>query len=127
MSERQSKLRKLNDFRRRLPHCSASALSAILADINKHGLPEGGISRHRLKDARIFQNLEHTPFGPIVQSMQLIDEDGEEQEVTISHPMALLWSAAETCNNFSAFLSRSCWGILLYLKDHGSWYSTQMK
>ena len=106
MSERQSKLRKLNDFRRRLPHCSASAMSAILTDIKKHGFPEGGISRHRLKDARNFQNLKHTQFGQIIQSMQLIDEDGEEQKVTICHPMALLWSAAEHCKNFSEFFKK---------------------
>ena len=106
MSERQSKLRKLNDFRRRLPHCSASAMSAILTDVKKHGLPDGGISRHRLKDARNFQNLKRTPFCQIVQPMQLIDEDGGAQEVTICHPMALLWSAAENCINFNEFFKK---------------------
>ena len=45
MSDRPTKLRKLNDFRRRLPHCTASALAAILADIKEHGLPDGNTSR----------------------------------------------------------------------------------
>ena len=38
----QQKRRKLNSSRRRLPHVSASALAAVLADIEEHGMPEGG-------------------------------------------------------------------------------------
>ena len=66
MADRAAKLRKLDDFRRRLPHCTASALSEILADIKVNGIPEGGTSRHRLKDARDKQNSENTHFGPIL-------------------------------------------------------------
>ena len=38
--DRQAKLRRVEDFRRRVPHVSVSALSAIRQDISKHGLPE---------------------------------------------------------------------------------------
>ena len=60
MDDRAAKLRRLNSFRRRLPHCSARALAAILKDIKANGMPEGGTSRQVLKDARNLQNATHT-------------------------------------------------------------------
>ena len=40
MAERAAKLRRLEAFRRRIPHVTASALSTILVDIERHGLSE---------------------------------------------------------------------------------------
>ena len=34
------KLEELGRFRRRVPHASASALSAVLADVKQHGVPD---------------------------------------------------------------------------------------
>ena len=50
--ESAAKARKLNAFRRRLPHCSASALGAILQAVQYTGLPEGGVGRGALRAAR---------------------------------------------------------------------------
>ena len=111
MGDRAAKLRKLNDFRRRLPHCSASALSAIISDVRKHGLPEGGIGRNRLREARDLQNSDPTPFGPILQTAVVIDKGDVEQHLTIAHPLALLWVASSDSSSFSAFLQQK-------LKDH---------
>ena len=111
MGDRAAKLRKLNDFRRRLPHCSASSLSAIMLDVRENGLPECGVSRTRLREARDLQNSEPTPFGPILQTAVVIDKHDVEQNLTIAHPLALLWTASSDSNSFSAFLQQK-------LKDH---------
>ena len=109
MGDRKDKLRKLNDFRRRLPHCTASALSAILADVRKNGIPGG--DRHALRFARDLQNSEQTPFGPVLQTLKVFDKHDGEQQLTIAHPIALLWKASLECNSFMAF-------FLLKLREH---------
>ena len=103
MDDRAAKLRRLNCFRRRLPHCSANALAAILNDIKANGMPEGGTSRRGFKDARNLQNATHTPFGKILQTISVIDKDDAEQQLTIAHPIALLWVASSECSSFSMF------------------------
>jgi len=40
--DRSAKLRKLNEFRRSMPHCSSSALGKILGAVKDHGLPTDG-------------------------------------------------------------------------------------
>ena len=84
MDDRAGKLRKLNDFRRRLPHCSATALASILKDIKANGIPEGGTSRFRFKDTRNLQNAADTPFGKILQIISVIDKDDAEQQLNSS-------------------------------------------
>ena len=116
MCDRAAKLRKLNDFRRRLPHCTASALSAILSDVRKHGLPECGLDRNRLREARDLQNSEPTPFGPILQTAAVIGKDDVEQQLTIAHPLAMLWVASSDSSSFSEFMQQK-------LKDHPPWRS----
>ena len=60
MEESAAKARKLNDFRRRLPHCSASALGAILQAVQYTGLPEGSVGRDAMRAARDYQCNENT-------------------------------------------------------------------
>ncbi len=79
MGDRAAKLRKLNAFRRRLPHCTASALGAILKEIKQHGVPEGATSRVAFKDARDLQNQSKTPFGAILQTLVVSDKDDVDQ------------------------------------------------
>ena len=65
MASRREKLKKLDEFRRRVPHVSASALSAICQDIEEHGVPE--IHRKRdLHDAARMASAETTSYGPTV-------------------------------------------------------------
>ena len=103
MGDRAAKLRKLNAFRRKLPHCSASALGAILKEIKQHGVPEGATSRDAFRDARDLQNHTTTPFGAIVQTLAVSDKDDVDQQLTIAHPIALLWVASSECSSFSVF------------------------
>ena len=90
--ERPAKLRKLNAFRRSLPHCSASALGAILAAIKKDGLPDGPTSRGALREARNLQNKELTPYGPILTAIDLIakEDDPNPVSISIAHPCAMI-------------------------------------
>ena len=127
MGDRAAKLRKLNAFRRKLPHCSASALGAILKEIKQHGVPEGATSRDAFRDARDLQNHTATPFGAIVQTLAVSDKDDVDQQLTIAHPIALLWVASKECLSFSAFFLEKLkdnppslenpWHIVLYTDE----------
>ena len=103
-SDRSAKLRKLNDFRRRLPHCSASALGAVVEEIKKHGLPEGPSHRNYLRLARDQQCKEPTPFGPILQRVTVhAKEDDAELQLAVAHPIAHLWKTVAECKSFNVF------------------------
>ena len=111
-----------------MPHCSANALAAILNDIKANGMPEGGTSRGVFKDARNLQNATPTPSGKILQTISVIDKDDAEQQLTIAHPIALLWVASSECSSFSMF-------FLAKLKETppsidislGDWWHIQMR
>ena len=57
-----------------------------------NGMPEGGTSL-----------ATQTPWGKTLQTTSVIDKDGAEQQLTIAHPIALLWVAASKCSSFSKF------------------------
>ena len=129
MADRSAKLRKLNSFRRSLPHCTASALSAILAEVNENGVPDGvhtseEYARKSLRQARDLQNKEMTPYGPILQTQPIYDKHDVVQQLTVANPIALLWTASSQYSIFSAFFLRLLkktppsidepWHILLY-------------
>ena len=126
MSERAAKLQKLNDFRRRLPHCSASALGAILAEVRKHGLPEGGTGRNNMREARDLENLQATPHGPILQTLTVIDKEDQPKQLTIANTFAMLWKAA-SAGQVSTFLQRKLaevppspdqpWNLVVYTDE----------
>lgn len=93
--ERPAKLRKLNQFRRKLPHISANALDAVLATVAQEGIPD---LHHRdaMREARDLENKTDTPFGPILQSVDVINTDGNTQAMPVAHPFALLWTSLTT-------------------------------
>ena len=76
----------------------------FLNDIKDHGMPEGGISRHRFKDARNLQNATHTPHGKILQTVTVLDKDDAEQQLTIAHTIALLCVASSECSQVQQVL-----------------------
>ena len=65
--ERVSKLRKLNQFRRSLPHVSASALSAILQEAAAGNIPDIHHSRGMWEATNAELN-EATPYGSLLAS-----------------------------------------------------------
>ena len=137
--DRPTKLAKLNALRRSLPHCSASAFGAILGAISKDGLPEGPLDRNALRAARNQQNLEDTPFGPTLQTIDLVGKDGVAKSIPIAHPLAALWKAVSDYPSFSTYMRDvlienppsldAPWHLVLYSDEvtPGNPLSTQTK
>ena len=102
MEGRASKLRKVNRFRRALPHVSASALSAILDAVDRDGVPAAH-ARKDLREARNIVTTDDTPFGPILKYMDVIGTSGENKRIPIAHPFALLYVALLASVAFTSF------------------------
>ena len=85
LDSRASKLRKLNDFRRRLPHVSASALAEVVAAIQRGGIPEGGHSRGLMREARDQQCKHVGPYGAILDHCTLVGQAGDEIHCCIQY------------------------------------------
>ena len=72
------------------------------------GVPEDvSAGRNNLRAARDQQNSESTPFGPILQSINLIDTNDAERGMHVAHPLALLWTAVH-CKPFGTYLGGCC-------------------
>ena len=105
--ERHEKLRKLDAFRRSMPHCTASSLAAILAAVKEHGVPEGCIDRNSFRQARNQLSEDPTPFGQILQYVSLHPKEGDELvRIAVAHPLALLWKSANECGHFKQYLRK---------------------
>ena len=103
--ESAAKARKLNAFRRRLPHCSASALGAILQAVQDTGLPEGGVGRDALRAARDYQCNEETSYGSLIEHIWVKTTTGEWHAIPICNPFAFLWVAVRDCCQFISFFA----------------------
>ena len=75
MSERETQLRRLNEFRRSKAHCSASALAQILKGIKDNGVPEL-TGRRAFREARDLVAAAEGSYGPILQSIQCVANEG---------------------------------------------------
>ena len=121
--ERGSKLRKLNEFRRKLPHVTASALAAVLVAVQLHGVPDIH-DRTGLREARDLQSYATTPFGPIMQTITVRLTTNEEKQLYVANPFAMLWTAVSDCVPFAALFKNRLlqkppsvehpWRIILY-------------
>jgi len=100
--DRAAKLRKLNTFRRNLPHVTASALAAILAAVALEGVPDVH-GRMAMQEARDMQSEAATPYGPILRKVQVIAKSGGYKQMSAASPFASLWTAVTACANFRAF------------------------
>ena len=88
-SERASKLRRLEALRRDNPHVSASALSALLEDIEQHGMPDLTGKKH-VKEARDYTLHQHTAYGPMLETVELVNTDGTSQGMVVVNMCTLL-------------------------------------
>ena len=100
MSDRDAKLRKLNTFRRRLPHVSTNALSAVLDEVERVGSPELH-SRANLKEARDEIANAMTPHGPILGVVDAIGNNGQNIPILLVNPIALLHQAFSNGGGFT--------------------------
>ena len=123
MASRETKLRRLNEFRRSKAHCSASAMSQILSDIRLNGLPEL-TDRNSVREARNLITSTPGAYGSVLQSIECVDKDGAAHHLPIACPFASLSAAVERNDGFSAFMQRQLrlhppspnkpWNIILY-------------
>jgi len=123
--ESEHKLRKLEQFRRRVPHASESALSAIIKDIRVHGIPELHL-RKDFYNAKLNQIGAPTPYGPL--NME-INVQGRKGPMTLHNlnPLAMLYKAYHQGGGFTNMMDHrhSCqpsspgrpWKLILYADE----------
>lgn len=90
--ERSSKLRKLENARRKLPFASVSACSAWIQEIRKDpSLLEVPAHPKHFREARDDVVLKSmTSFGPMLQTVKMVKLDDTEMNLFVAHPWALL-------------------------------------
>ena len=103
MAERSATLRRINDFRRSKAHCSASALAQILKDIKDNGVPEL-TDRRDFREARDLVVTAEGHYGPILQSIECVANEGPARHIPIASPFAVLHSAVTESDSFRALL-----------------------
>ena len=123
---KRRKLGELERFRRKVPHTSASALSAILREIKRSGLPDLH-TRGDIAQARDVALGTRTEYGDLYCTVDLEpaeDHRGSVPKLNFIHPFAFFSVVLRVCVQFSLFLERLFdakppsaehpWHILLY-------------
>ena len=125
--ERGAKLRKLDDFRRRVPTATQSSISNILKEIEKDGMPELK-ERHHMREARkLILGGDENKYGKLITKVDLPTEDGGSHEAPIVQPLAWLYFLYESCPSIRELIQRSfrakpCsvedpWNVILYTDE----------
>jgi len=105
MSDRAAKLRRLNAFRRALPHCSATALAAVLDEVERAGIPDGH-SRHALGEATSLELSSETPYGILLDWLDLKAKGGDANvRLPIINPHAMMHKACSLNGSFCTMIS----------------------
>ncbi len=122
-ADQRSKLEALTTLRQKLPYISQSALSAVLTELLRAPLPFAA-SRRDIRLARRDIARQMTPFGPLVQEVDVRRKDGAVFNMPIQHPWAMLHFASEHCCNLSRIIEKTCisspctptapWDLILY-------------
>ena len=86
MGDRGAKPRRLDEFRRAVPHVSASALSRILEEASS-GLPDLS-DRSAIREARDAQLSEATAYGVVLDTLELRTVDDEVIPMSFINPFA---------------------------------------
>ena len=106
MTERLAKLRRLDDFRRRVPYVSMSALAAVLQDIEEHGAPDLG-SRESMARATSAQLRMDTPYGNMLTQLEVVSTDNKNMTIPAINPLGLLVVAYEQGGNFTELFDKA--------------------
>lgn len=89
-----------------MPHVSASALSAVLDEARRSGIPETH-SRWDFGQASTYELLEHTPHGPILDKLELKSAGAHSTIVLpVVNPHAFLHSACQKGGSFRDLLAQ---------------------
>jgi hypothetical protein len=125
MSDRGKKLRRLERFRRSVPHVTCSALSAILKEA-RNGIPEVA-DRMAIQEARDLQSHQNTEYGKLIVEIPLEKHDGSSVPLVIVNPFAHFYVAASECEGFAKMLRRQLaitpcsqenpWHLIIYADE----------
>ena len=131
MTDRPSKLRKLNKLRMSCPHLSASALHELCSEIERSGLPELHRRDQILEaaEAEIERDTYQHAYGRVLRYMtvQTQRDRRRSMRLLVAHPVAFLSVIALQVGVFSEYL-RLCiesnpssyeqpWDIVLYADE----------
>ena len=89
--DRVSKLRKLNDFRRKVPFVSQRALTTIFEDVRVNGLPEL-IHRHDMQESSDLVLSDHAEYGDLMTKVTMVGIEGPETGMLVN-PLSYLHAA----------------------------------
>ena len=87
-------MRRIDDWRRRFPFVNASALGAILKDVERGSAPDT-CSRKILASAAKERVNQPTPYGSLLHYHTLSMTTGENAELCVINPLALFHVAME--------------------------------
>ena len=106
MTSREAKLQRLNTFRRKVPHVSASALSKILSA--RQDIPELS-SRQDIADATASVLETETPHGQLLTTIAVKSAKPDAPDIVLDvvNPLALMWYAFKTCSAFAICLNQA--------------------
>ena len=89
--DRVSKLRKLNDFRRKVPFVSQRALTTIFEEVRVNGLPEL-IHRHDMQESSDLVLSDHAEYGDLMTKVTMVGIEGPETGMLVN-PLSYLHAA----------------------------------
>jgi len=124
--EKRRKLDELERFRRRIPYTSASALSAVLQEVKRSGVPELD-TRKEIREARDAAVGTESEYGPVYAAVDMEPSVGHEAsrpKLNFIAPFALLSHLLRVCVSFGRFIEHlfevktptaaDPWRVLLY-------------
>jgi len=123
VSDRISKLRRLNDFRRKVPFASQRALEAMFEDIRSNGLPEL-IRRHDMQEASDLMFSDHSVYGDLLANTTLVGTDGTPVPSAIVNHLSYLHAAVTQGGAYTQLVLDTCarkpaspeapWSLVMY-------------
>ena len=123
--ERAAKLQRLERLRRKIPHVSASALSAVLDEVSSHGIPERR-TRRDMGIARDEMVQCDTPYGKLFIYVPVV-RGGATWNMCVINPIALLWKSFREGGGLTAHMTACLakkpsnpeepWGLIVYADE----------
>ena len=116
---RAQKLRRLDDFRRRVPFVSQAALAGIFQEIQQHGMPEL-LHRHDMVEAADFNLQQHQEYGELLPDIELVDKDGQPVGSTAVNFLSYLHAAFTQGGSYTDLMcdcmeqSQEAWNLIVY-------------
>lgn len=98
------RLKRLNDLRQKVPHCSKAALEAILRDIADKGLPEAKSAKN-MRAAADEALSDCNRFGDLLLPQEVTMKDGTAQAITIVNLLSFVYKAYQCGGQFYAVLN----------------------